>query len=152
ATRYAHRRNILWILGGDRPAVYKSRDGQTSYDDKAIWRAMAKGIESVLGEEAFITYHPSGGKYRTPDFLHTEAWLAMNAFQSGHGSRDADPWNWVAEDMAKQPTKPTLDMEPCYEDHPINPWDGKWTRARGYFNAYDVRSRIYRGIFAGACG
>ena len=43
-------------------------------------------------------------------------------------------------------------MEPCYEDHPVNPWDGKWTRARGYFTAYDVRARIYRGVFAGACG
>jgi hypothetical protein len=43
-------------------------------------------------------------------------------------------------------------MEPCYEDHPVNPWDGKWTRSRGYFNAYDVRARIYRGVFAGACG
>jgi hypothetical protein len=44
-------------------------------------------------------------------------------------------------------------MEPCYEDHPVNPWDGKWTRAsRGYFNAYDVRARVYRGVFAGGCG
>jgi hypothetical protein len=43
-------------------------------------------------------------------------------------------------------------MEPCYEDHPVNPWDGKWTRARGYFTAYDVRARIYRDVFAGACG
>lgn len=43
-------------------------------------------------------------------------------------------------------------MEPCYEDHPVNPWDGKWTRERGYFTAYDVRARIYRGVFAGACG
>jgi len=43
-------------------------------------------------------------------------------------------------------------MEPCYEDHPVNPWDGKWTRQRGYFTAYDVRARIYRGVFAGACG
>jgi hypothetical protein len=76
----------------------------------------------------------------------------MNAFQSGHGSREADAWRWVERDLALQPTKPTLDMEPCYEDHPVNPWDGKWTRARGYFTAYDVRARIYRGIFAGACG
>ena len=43
-------------------------------------------------------------------------------------------------------------MEPCYEDHPVNPWDGKWTRQRGYFTAYDVRARIYRDVFAGACG
>ena len=58
----------------------------------------------------------------------------------------------VERDLALSPAKPTLDMEPCYEDHPVNPWDGKWTRQRGYFNAYDVRARIYRGIFAGMCG
>jgi hypothetical protein len=113
---------------------------------------MAAGIEEVLGKEAFITYHPSGGRNRTSNYIHNEPWLDMNAFQSGHGSRESDPWNWVKEDLAKDPQKPTLDMEPCYEDHPVNPWDGKWTRQRGYFTAYDVRARIYRGVFAGACG
>lgn len=150
AKRYGKLRNVLWILGGDRPAVYK-RD-EKEWDDRPIWRAMAAGIEEVCGKEAFITYHPSGGKYRTSDYVHAEPWLDMNAFQSGHGSREADPWNWVKEDIQKDPQKPTLDMEPCYEDHPVNPWDGKWTRERGYFTAYDVRARIYRGVFAGACG
>lgn len=152
ATRYAKQWNIIWVLGGDRPAVYKSRDSEKEYDDRPIWNAMAKGIESVLGKEAFITYHPSGGKFRTTDFVHHEPWLDMNAFQSGHGSKETDPWNWVQKDLSMKPQKPTLDMEPCYEDHPVNPWDGKWTRARGYFDAYDVRARIYRGVFAGACG
>lgn len=155
ATRYSKQTNILWVLGGDRPAVYKGRDADAgkSFDDRPVWRAMARGIEGVLGKEAFITYHPSGGKYRSSDYMHDEAWLDMNSFQSGHGSRTEDAWNWVTVDLAKQPHKPTLDMEPAYEDHPVNPWDGKWTRAgRGYFNAYDVRARIYRGIFAGACG
>jgi len=154
ATRYSQQKNIIWILGGDRPAVYKGKgaDADKSYDDRPVWRAMAKGIEAVLGKEAFITYHPSGGKYRSSDYMHDEDWLDMNAFQSGHGSRHEDAWNWVTADLAKKPQKPTLDMEPCYEDHPVNPWDGKWTRDRGYFSAYDVRARIYRGIFAGACG
>jgi Protein of unknown function (DUF4038)/Putative collagen-binding domain of a collagenase len=151
AKRYASQWNILWILGGDRPAVYKGKDNQEQ-NDVPIWRAMAKGIEDVLGKDAFITYHPSGGKYRTTNYVHQETWLDMNAFQSGHGSREADPWNWVKEDLAFKPQKPTLDMEPCYEDHPVNPWDGKWSPARGYFHAYDVRARIYRGVFAGACG
>jgi hypothetical protein len=151
AQRYAKQWNIIWILGGDRPAVYKKKDN-TEQNDVALWRAMAKGIESVLGKEAFITYHPSGGKYRTTDYFLNEPWLDMHAFQSGHGSREDDPWNWAAEDLTKQPAKPTLDMEPCYEDHPVNPWDGKWTRQRGYFSAYDVRARIYRGVFAGTCG
>ncbi len=151
AKRYAKNRNIIWILGGDRPAVYKGND-TLQHDDRAVWRAMAKGIEGVLGKQAFITYHPSGGEYRTSDYVHNEAWLDMNAFQSGHGSRESDAWNWVTRDLATTPPKPTLDMEPCYEDHPVNPWDKKWTRQRGYFTAYDVRARIYRGVFAGACG
>ncbi len=61
AKRYARNWNVIWILGGDRPAVYKHNDKDG--DDRAIWRAMAKGIEDVLGKEAFITYHPSGGSY-----------------------------------------------------------------------------------------
>ena len=154
ANRYKNQWNVFWILGGDRPAKYKSdREGQMKdYDQVPIWRAMAQGIQSVLGKEAFITYHPAGGSNSTSQQIHEEEWLDMNAFQSGHGAREAKAWEYVTRDLALQPTKPTLDMEPCYEDHPVNPWDGKWTRARGYFTAYDVRARIYRGIFAGACG
>lgn len=151
ATRYGKNWNVLWILGGDRPAVYKSKE--KDYDDRAVWRAMARGIESVLGKEAFITYHPWGNISSSSQYVHDEDWLDMNSFQSGHGSREVAAWDWVTRDLALKPTKPTMDMEPCYEDHPVNPWDGKWTRAsRGYFNAYDVRARIYRGVFAGACG
>ena len=150
AKRYAKQPNIIWILGGDRPAVYKGTEKE--FDDRPIWRAMAKGIESVLGKEAFITYHPAGGPNSTSKYIHDESWLDMNSFQSGHGAREAEAWAWVERDLAMKPTKPTLDMEPCYEDHPVNPWDGKWTRQRGYFTAYDVRARVYRGIFAGACG
>jgi hypothetical protein len=154
AKRYAAQKNIIWILGGDRPAIYERMTNgiNQAFNQVAIWRAMADGIETVLGKEAFITYHPSGGSYRSSHYVHQEPWLDMNAFQSGHGSRESEPWKWVLEDLALTPTKPTLDMEPCYEDHPVNPWDGKWTKQRGYFTAYDVRARVYRGIFAGACG
>lgn len=146
--------NVIWILGGDRPAEYEGRGSLKGQrvDDRPIWRAMAAGITEGVGHQPFITYHPSGGSRSTSQYIHAEPWLSMNAFQSGHGSREADPWNWVTRDLALQPPKPTLDMEPCYEDHPVNPWDGKWTRQRGYFRAPDVRARIYRGVFAGACG
>jgi hypothetical protein len=155
AQRYADKWNILWILGGDRPAVYKSRDGKEKmYDDRPVWRAMAKGIEDVLGRDAFITYHPSGGRQNaSSQHLHNDPWLDMNAFQTSHGSREVLAWEWIQQDLALNPLKPTMDMEPCYEDHPVNPWDGKWTReSRGYFVAYDVRARMYRGVFAGGCG
>ncbi|MEP7268873.1 MAG: DUF4038 domain-containing protein [Saprospiraceae bacterium] len=152
AKRYENQWNIIWILGGDRPGKYKSKDG-IEYDDRPIWTAMANGIKSVLGPTTFIAYHPSGGGANaTSQYLQQADWLSMNAFQSGHGSREADSWNWTKRDLAYTPLKPVLDMEPCYEDHPVNPWDGKWTRKRGYFKAYDVRARIYRGIFAGQSG
>lgn len=44
-------------------------------------------------------------------------------------------------------------MEPCYENHPVNPWDGQWTRSeRGYFSPSEIRIRMYRGVFAGGVG
>ncbi|WP_224998036.1 glycoside hydrolase family 140 protein [Cesiribacter sp. SM1] len=155
AKRYGSHWNVLWIVGGDRPVMYKSgRQGvEKEYNDLAVWRAMARGIEGVVGREAFISYHPSGGPNSSSQHIHTEEWLDMNAFQSGHGARETPAWEWVKRDLALQPQKPTLDMEPCYEDHPVNFWDGKWTKEeRGYFTAYDVRARVYRGVFAGACG
>lgn len=154
AERYKNQWNVLWILGGDRPAVYTSTgESKKDYDDRPVWRAMAKGIESVLGKEAFITYHPAGGPNSSSQHIHADAWLDMNAFQSGHGARETPAWDWTTRDLALKPLKPTIDLEPCYEDHPVNPWDGKWTRSeRGYFDAYDVRARIYRSVFAGACG
>ncbi|GAB4014476.1 glycoside hydrolase family 140 protein [Spirosoma koreense] len=149
--RYARQWNIIWVLGGDCPPVYTTKDHKP-YDDRPIWRALAVGIKEGEGTQRHLmTYHPAGAT-SSAQSLHTETWLDMNAFQSGHGSRDVPAWDWVTRDLALQPPKPVLDMEPCYEDHPINPWDGKWTKQRGYFNAYDIRSRLYRSVFAGMCG
>jgi hypothetical protein len=154
AERFAKHHNIIWILGGDRPAIYKwKKDGvETAYNDLPVWNAMAEVIQEVAGPNVFLTYHPAGGENSTSQFLSGEKWLDMNAFQSSHGSREIEVWKWAARDYAIQPAIPFIDMEPCYEDHPVNPWDGKWTRERGYFTDYDIRARIYRSVFGGACG
>ena len=76
----------------------------------------------------------------------------MNGMQSGHGSgHDVPVWEWVERDYALKPAKPTLDLEPNYEDHPVNPWP-RWNPALGYFRDLDVRKQVYRSVFAGACG
>ena len=97
-------------------------------------------------------YHPQGGEDSSSVFLHHEDWLSMNGMQSGHGGgHDVPVWNLIARDYALTPPKPTLDLEPNYEDHPYNPWP-EWDPASGYFRDYDVRKQVYRSVFAGACG
>jgi hypothetical protein len=144
--RYANSPNIIWILGGDRPALTQDNDW------RPIWRAMANGILEGTGNKALITYHPAGGDYSTSQFIHNEEWLDMNMFQSGHGSgHDVPVWELVSRDRSMFPVKPVLDAEPNYEDHPVNPWP-TWNPENGYFRDYDVRKQTYRSVFSGACG
>ncbi len=68
--------------------------------------------------------------------------------QSGHGGgHDLPVWQWIARDYAAG--KPTLDLEPNYEDHPYNPWP-QWNPATGWFRDHDVRKQIWRAVLAGA--
>jgi hypothetical protein len=144
--RYADDKNVIWILGGDRPALVDTHDW------RPIWRSMAKGILEGTKGKALITYHVSGGSSSTSQQIHDEPWLHINMMQSGHGGgHDVPVWNWITRDRALSPAKPTLDSEPNYEDHPVNPWP-KWDPANGYFRDYDVRKQIYRSVFAGGCG
>ncbi|MBS1663244.1 MAG: DUF4038 domain-containing protein [Bacteroidetes bacterium] len=144
--RYRKFPNIVWILGGDRPA----RKG--SADWTPIWRQMAKGIIDGTDHHCILAYHPGGGSYSTSQFIQGESWLNINMFQSGHGSgHDVPCWQLVYRDRSLLPIRPTLDAEPNYEDHPVNPWP-TWDPANGYFNDYDVRKQCYRSVFAGACG
>lgn len=144
--RYKNEPNIIWILGGDRPAVRDSSDW------RPIWRAMSKGIIEATDHKCIISYHPSGGSNSTSQWIHNEEWLDINMFQSGHGGgHDASCWETTKRDFNYAPTKPTLDAEPNYEDHPVNPWP-KWDTNNGYFRDYDVRKQCYRSVFAGACG
>jgi hypothetical protein len=143
--RYREQTNLIWILGGDRlPTVEQ-------HDFRPIWRALAAGIDSGTRGQALMTYHIAGG-HSTSVYLHDESWLDINTMQSGHGSgHDVPVWDWIARDYARLPYKPTLDAEPNYEDHPVNPWP-TWDPALGYFRDHDIRKQTYRSVFAGACG
>jgi hypothetical protein len=148
--RYCDYPNIVWILGGDRPPVYKGVKSGLKKNDIPIWREMATGIREG-DRHSLFTYHPSGG-HSSSEYLHQEAWLDLNMMQSGHGSgHDVPVWDMIGRDYQLLPEKPTLDGEPNYEDHPVNPWP-EWDPANGHYNDYDVRKQIYRSVFAGGCG
>ncbi|MCE1197520.1 MAG: glycoside hydrolase family 140 protein [Marinilabiliales bacterium] len=144
--RYKKYSHVIWILGGDRPAM------KDSVDWRPVWRSMAKGLLEGSGPNVLIAYHPWGGELSSSQYIHTEPWLTLNMMQSGHGSgHDVEVWKMVERDWNLLPAKPTLDAEPNYEDHPVNPWP-KWDPANGYYRDYDVRKQTYRSVFAGACG
>jgi hypothetical protein len=135
-SRYKNAPNLIWIVGGDRPAQ----------GFEAVWIEMAKGIKEGDEGRHLITYHPSAGE-SSSNWFHDEDWLDFNMLQSSHGSRDLLNDDLVSKDYNKSPIKPTLDGEPRYEDHPIN-----WTPKTGWFDDYDVRQAAYWGVFAGGLG
>jgi hypothetical protein len=128
---------IIWILGGDRPV---ENDRQ-----REIIRALAAGLSKGDGGRHLLTYHPMGGK-TSADFFPAEPWLAFNMLQSGHNYNNPS-YDRIAADYARTPTKPCLDGEPGYEDHPAG-----FKSANGYLDDYDARKAAYWALFAGACG
>jgi hypothetical protein len=161
ATRLKDHTNVLWMLGGDRPPRVKDPETQQvavkagfppDQDWTPIWREMARGIAAGLEQQPLILYHPQGGKQSTSAYLQQESWLSVNGMQSGHGNgHDVPVWEWIERDYALRPARPTLDLEPNYEDHPVSPWPD-WDPAKGYFRDLDVRKQVYRSVFAGGCG
>ncbi len=144
ADRYKSRPNIIWILGGDR----NPRDGS---QDVAVWQAMAGGIQDGVGgaDKALISYHPqpNGRDGGSAKWFHGDSWLDFNMHQNGH-CRDTPMYDHISVSYNRTPTKPTMDAEPIYEDHPVcfNAKD------LGTSNAYDVRKFAYLNLFAGAHG
>jgi hypothetical protein len=135
--RYA-RAGLVWILGGDRPIETPSHLG--------VWREMAAGIREGDAGAHLMTFHPTGGQ-NSADRLHSEPWLDINMVQSGHHARDIPNWQPQIRNRTLLPSKPTLDAEPRYEDHPVN-----WKRENGWFDAFDVRQAAYWSMLSGACG
>lgn len=141
ASRYRQQTNIIWILGGDRPAA--------GFEE--VIDAMAEGIIAGSSVPPLFSFHPNGGN-GSSQWFHDRSWLHINMWQSGHGQVDAPTWEMIASDYARIPAKPVVDGEPNYEDHPIDPWRRKWTPELGRFTDHDVRKQGYRSVFSGACG
>lgn len=137
--RYKNTYNLVWVLGGDRPAFSDTADW------RPIYRNMLKGMRDV-GSKALATYHPAGESSST-DFWQKENTLDFNMLQSGHRKQDLPTWEWINRDYNLSPAKPIIDAEPNYEDHPVF-----WKPELGYFTDYDVRKQLYRSVFAGAAG
>lgn len=141
--RYRDRKNLVWVLGGDRNPRENSQDIE-------VWNQMAKGIKETQNPEnpILITFHPQptnpGG---SSNYFHQADWLDFNMHQTGH-CPNQPTYQKIAHDLKLSPQKPTLDGEPMYEEHP------KCFNAKdlGYSEATDIRRIMYWNVFAGAAG
>ena len=124
---------VLWFPGGD------SAPGK--YD--AVWVAMAKGLKDGSGGSHLVCYHGQGSTSSSMWF-HKADWLDFNSIQSGHNF-GSDSYAFVSKDYSLTPAKPTVDMEPAYENHPTG--DNK-----PRVNAHKVRTQAYSAMLAGAAG
>ncbi len=141
--RYKDRKNLIWVLGGDR----NPREGSL---DIAVWNRMAQGILETQNPDnaILITFHPQpaapGG---SSNWFHEAAWLSFNMHQTGH-CPGLDDFKKISHDYQLSPIKPTIDGEPLYEEHPycFN------AKEQGYSEAADIRRIMYWNVFAGAAG
>ena len=136
AERY-HEYNVIWILGGDR--------NPDNDHKQVIIRAMARGIRSV-DKQNLMTFHPTGWQ-TSSKWFHNDEWLDFNGRQSGHNQRYNSNAQ-ILDDFFRTPAKPIMEIEPLYEDHPLEfrPDDD------GHSNAWDVRRTLYWSVFYGSAG
>jgi hypothetical protein len=142
--RYKDRKNVIWIIGGDR----NPRNDR----ELTIWRNMARGIAEAVGgnDKALITFHPQPNSLEdagSAKYFHNDDWLDFNMFQTGH-CRENNVWDRIQVAYNLSPVKPVIDGETLYEDHPVcfNAAD------LGTSSAFDIRKHAYLDVFAGAFG
>ena len=147
--RYGHRPNIIWVLGGDRSAVYPNGDF------RAVWRGMAEGIgRGVTGEllawnevhpawdRLMMTYHPR--RRDNPGsslWFHDDPWLDFNGIET-------EAWDVekkVQADWNTSPAKPTALLEARYEAESAN-------ESMVSSGAFEQRYQLYHAMFSGSLG
>ncbi len=130
---------LIWILGGDRTVE--------NDEQKEIIRAMARGLKKGDGGAHLMTFHPPGGG-GSSKWFHDDAWLDFNMRQNGHNPEFTGRYDKTKEDYDRAPTKPVIDGEPIYEDHPVS-FNAK---NFGHSIAADTRRPLYWNLFSGAFG
>lgn len=138
-SRYKNTPNIIWILGGDRPVESETH--------KQIIIEMAHGLKEGDGGTHLISFHPTGGQGSAQSF-HNEDWLDFNMRQNGHSMSYSERYYKTLDDYNLAPSKPVIDSEPIYEDHPIDFKPDK----NGHSTGADVRRPLYWDLFSGAFG
>ena len=142
--RFRGKKNIVWMIGGDRSAVYGKRDY------RSVFRAMAEGIaDGVNGvnqqdgkadySTTLMSYHPRKWMPNSSEWFHKDAWLDFNSIQD----QPRDQITATRLDYGLEPTKPTWLFEGRYENA---------VKAEGLYKDWQMRFQSYQTVFAGGLG
>jgi len=126
--RYKDFKNIIWFVGGDYMP-----ENQNEID---IVDALAEGIREY-DLYHLMSYHPSGGS-SSSQYFHDRYWLKFNMNQS-YSPDSTKAYTLSLDDYSYSPTKPTILIEPCYEN-------------LGGNTAFQVRRAISWGSLSGTFG
>jgi hypothetical protein len=147
--RYRKYKNLVWVLGGDRPA-------DEAPHGMAVWKAMAEGLADGTNginkqdnqadwSTTLISYHSMTSCSK---WFPNEPWLDFYMWGTYHSPKD---WrrsiDVATKDYGLSPAKPTLNAEPPYEEHPKD-YDPK----NGFFDEHEIRSAAWWSVMSGAMG
>lgn len=126
-------RNVVWVISGDD--VYDGEGVVEFYD------AVGETVQRADADKRPITTHPA---YMSGEFFHNSQWLDFNMVQSSHGDTlQHQAYEFVTKEWVKQPPKPVINAEPCYEG--CKGWNtGK------IFDRRDVRKACWWSILSGS--
>jgi len=130
SNRLKNYTNIIWMIGGDRSAVYGS------YDYRPVFREMAAGVlAGNANRPLLMSFHPRKWKPNSSEWFHNDTWLSFNSIQD----QPLDQINATRYDYNLSPTKPTWLFEGGYEE-------------RSGYGEWQVRFQAYQTVFAGGFG
>ncbi len=139
--RFGSKPHLLWMMGGDRSAIY----GQ--YDYRHVFDAMAEGVADGKNNiskrdgkadysDILISYHPQKANPSSSLYVHDRDWMAFNSIQ-------ACPYEiekYVSYDLSLDPPKPTWLFEGRYEQYTFD------------YDDWHMRFQAYLSVFAGGFG
>ena len=106
--RYKTAANVMWMMGGDRPAI--------GFED--VWRELAAGLREGDGGAHLITYHPCYGR-SSAHYFHQDSTLSFNMIQTWAEWSSVHPA--VLSDALRTPPRPVVHAEGAYENGPEYP-------------------------------
>jgi hypothetical protein len=120
--------HVVWILGGDGQ-FYGELEDRWLHIGREVFKDKPQGLS---------TLHPHGVSW-IGEIYGDEDWFDIDGYQSSHGTgeRTVNFINrTIAEGWEKNPPKPVINLEPCYE------------QIRNAIFEDDVRNACYWSIFA----